>query len=206
MLQTKIIDNSTYSLLREICQDQDFSLFALAGGTALALRLGHRESIDLDFFTTEVFDSIKLAKQLSNKYDVSDITTSNNSINCFILHKNKKIKVDFLRHSYYILAPMLHEENVRLLSIEDIAAMKLNAIANRGAKKDFFDIYSLLEQFQLKSMLKLFEQKYPLFNSFSVIKSLTFFDDAENEPDPISLFDLAWEEVKNRISIEVRGI
>ena len=64
MLQTNIIDNSTYSLLREICQDQQYSLFALAGGTALALILGHRESIDLDFFTTEAFDSIKIAKEL----------------------------------------------------------------------------------------------------------------------------------------------
>ena len=83
--------------------------------------------------------------------------------------------------------------------------MKLNAIANRGAKKDFYDIYSLLETFSINELLSLFENKYPEINSFSVLKSLNYFDDADMELDPISLVDANWKSVKKKIS-EVKSI
>ena len=92
---------------------------------------------------------------------------------------NKDIKVDMLRHNYPLLYPIQQVNRLHIFSLEDIAAMKLNAIANRGSKKDFYDIHALLSRFSMKELLTFFEKKYQQLNSYTVVKSLVYFDDAD---------------------------
>jgi Nucleotidyl transferase AbiEii toxin, Type IV TA system len=115
------------------------------------------------------------------------------------------IKVDFVKMGYPILFSTLLVDNVRMLDQRDIAPMKLKAIAQRGSKKDFFDIYFLLEQMSLESMLSLFQQKFKMHEVFHIIKSLTYFDDAEQYTDLI-VFDpsVTWPKVKATIQDAVK--
>ena len=203
MLQLKTIDPDTYLLLQQLSESDYLKDFALAGGTSLALQLGHRISIDLDFFTREVFDSLELLEKLEADYELSNVTTAKNSLSLYIFFNKKNIKVEFLRHNYKQLNNFLINNDISLYSIEDIAAMKLNAIANRGAKKDFFDIYELLKTYPITDLLDLFKEKYVSQNAFTVIKSLNYFIDADKEPDPMNLKTVSWNQVKERIKSEV---
>ncbi|MCD8481581.1 MAG: nucleotidyl transferase AbiEii/AbiGii toxin family protein [Verrucomicrobia bacterium] len=124
---------------------------------------------------------------------------------CLQLRINN-IKVEFLRHAYPKLAEDDHVEGIRLWSLQDVAAMKLNAIANRGSKKDFYDIVALLEHFALQSMIDLYQAKYRPASLMMVIKSLAWFVDADAEPDPITLRDQSWHEVKEIISSAIRSL
>lgn len=135
MLQLKTVHKETFFLLKDLVSQQVVESFSLAGGTTSALQLGHRISVDLDFFTTTPFDSIKLFEEIRNLYEVSGGSCSVNSLSLFIKQQNKNIKVDLLRHNYPLLRPIRVIENISIYPLEVIAAMKLNAIANRGAKK-----------------------------------------------------------------------
>ena len=115
------------------------------------------------------------------------------------------IKVDFVDYNFELLEPLTIIEGIRLVSKKDIAAMKLNAIAGRGSKKDFIDVFQLLNEFTLTEMLTFYSQKYPNGSEFMVLKSLLYFDDAENEPDPLMILPISWEEVKDRIILELRN-
>ncbi|MDU9048592.1 MAG: nucleotidyl transferase AbiEii/AbiGii toxin family protein [Candidatus Electrothrix sp. Rat3] len=117
----------------------------------------------------------------------------------------REVKVDLIRHHYPLLMPVQCIDDIRIFSVQDIAAMKLNAIANRGCKKDFFDIHSLLKLFSLTELLSFFEEKYAQINSFTVMKSLTYFADAEADPEPMSLVDTSWHEVKSTLSSLVKN-
>ena len=116
------------------------------------------------------------------------------------------VKVDLLRHGYPVLRVPEMVDGVRLLSLPDVSAMKLNAIANRGAKKDFFDLARLLDEFSLEEMIGFFTRKYRRTDPFVVIRSLAWFDDAEAEPDPVSLAGLTWKEVKAKTREAVAGL
>jgi predicted nucleotidyltransferase component of viral defense system len=204
MLQLETIEQNTFLLLKEMMQIPEINHFDLAGGTTLALYLGHRVSIDLDFFTTQEFDSTKLVNLLEDKYQLSSIIASKNALSLYILYNEKNIKIDFLRHNYKIIKPSVIEDGVRLHSIEDVAAMKLNAILNRGAKKDFYDIYELLKHYSLHELVSFFKIKYPNTNVLMLIKSLDYFLDADVEPDPIALNKVKWIDIKEEISNQIR--
>ena len=110
------------------------------------------------------------------------------------------VKVDVLSHQYSLLQPPELIEAVRFLSTQDIAAMKLSAVAQRGSKKDFFDLIELLNHYPLSQLLSFYGQKYSEDNYFYVLKSMTYFQDAEEEPSPVILNDTSWENVKDGIS------
>jgi len=156
--------------------------FALGGGTSLALRTGHRLSVDLYFFTEEEFQPEGLPGRLGLD-GATVLSVSRNSLTM----EAAGVKLDLLRHSYKRLRPYEEIDGVRLVSLPDLAAMKLNAIANRGSKKDFYDMVELLGRYSLPEMLGFFAMKYPGTDPFTVIRSLAWFDDADAEPDPISL-------------------
>jgi len=204
MLQSKSLDPNTYTLLQTLSKREELTSFGLGGGTALALQIGHRISVDLDFFTSESFDSEELIRSLEMTLKINQVTSNVNSVNCYISQDGVNIKVDFLKHGYPMLEPLKKENGMRLFSLQDISAMKLNAIANRGAKKDFYDIYSLLNHYSMSEMIEFFELKYPSVNSFSVVKSLLYFKDADHDPDPISLLSINWTDVKEKISLCVK--
>jgi predicted nucleotidyltransferase component of viral defense system len=137
MLHAKTVTPATLELLNEICSIKELKEFNLAGGTALALQIGHRISYDLDFFgrrnfeTTEILDLISLSrttKILSQSKNILILTIDD-------------IKVDFVNYKYPLISNTIEEKEIRLLSIDEITAVKLAAIAGRGRKRDFYDLY-----------------------------------------------------------------
>jgi hypothetical protein len=179
--------------------------FFLVGGTALALQIGHRISVDIDLFTQNDFSTAKLFGTLNSKFQLTHKTEDINTLNINIVadKAENKVKVDFIKYAYPLLNPIIETEGIRMLSIEDIIPMKLSAISGRGSKKDFYDIYYLLGQYSLKQMFDLFEQKFVNANKFHVIKSLTYFEDAEIEPNPITIEKTNWVKIKKAITTHV---
>jgi len=143
MLHKETVEASTLDLIIKLMADENLKEFRLVGGTALALIIGHRISIDIDLFTDKPFDAEKLGSILTAKYKLDSLETDRNTINCFI----DDVKVDCIAHCYPWIKPIQEIEGIRMASLEDIAAMKLNAIVQDGSRmKDFIDIYMLLEQ------------------------------------------------------------
>jgi len=198
MLQTNTVNKYTLELLKEICCHQQFNDFFLVGGTALSLQIGHRISIDLDFFTLVDFDENRLKDILIKEFDAQIFAIDNNAISGTI----NNVKFDFIAHQYSLLKPILKIEETRLSSLEDIAAMKLNAVRNRGKKKDFVDIYFLLQKFNLEELIDMVNSKYPNHVDILTLKSLVYFEDAENQPDCEMLIDVDWNNVKQKIEKE----
>lgn len=199
MLHLNSINNTTYQLLQSLCIKAYLSNFALAGGTSLSLQLGHRKSIDIDLFSFDDADMNEISLQLADDYD--DIIIRRTT-KVFIFCAINGIKSDFVKQNKAaLLKPCKTIDGIRMYSIEDIAAMKLNAICGRGTKKDFYDMYLLLQHFSLPELLGFYEAKFKSDNSWMVIKSLQYFDDAdENEsPDLIMQFP-EWDTMKTTIT------
>jgi hypothetical protein len=175
--------------------DDVFKHFNLVGGTALALQIGHRISIDIDLFGNCEIDEIAVLDQLNACGPVHVLKKSKNILICSV----QGIKVDIVNYSYPILENTLISDGIRMVGLKDIAAMKMNAIAGRGSKKDFIDVYYLLQYFTLEVMIDLYLKKYSNGSEFLVRKSLTFFDDAEEEEMPVMLGDISWDRIKERV-------
>ena len=203
MYLKEVLSYDTEKLLFQLSELHELARFSLAGGTALAIQVGHRKSIDLDFFTSQDFSSNELLELIERKWNVHDVFLDKNSASCWMNTTKERVKVDFIKDAYARIGELVQFEGLRLYPIKDIAAMKLNAITNRGAKKDFYDIYALLEDSPLTNLLELYEAKYDNRNSFAVIKSLSYFTDAEAEPSPILLSDASWTAVKEKIRREI---
>lgn len=169
--------------------------FSLAGGTSLALRFGHRISVDLDFFTIGEFEPESLIRRLE-MLPGQVMDRADGTLQLLV----QGVKIDFLRHAYPLLEAPEVLDGIKILSIADVAAMKLHAITNRGSKKDFYDLQMLLPHYPLPALLDAYCAKYAVVNRFMVIRSLAWFDDAEHEPDPVSLAQVTWPAVKAEIS------
>jgi hypothetical protein len=196
MLRTATVEGFTLVLLKRLLQEPLLNNLRLVGGTALALQLGHRNSIDLDFFGAIDTNASQIQNQLQEHGFEVEIKYDSKNIKTFIVDG---IKVDIVNYSYKWLDLSVEEEGVRMASLKDIAAMKLSAITNRGTKKDFVDIYALLQHFSLKEMLNLYEQKYPNCSIFNVVRSLCYFEDAETNPMPKMFVETDWGEIKSTI-------
>ena len=116
------------------------------------------------------------------------------------------IKIDFVCYKYPLIQPIVVNEGIRLLSKQDIAAMKLNAIAGRGSKKDFIDLYFLFSYYTLSEMLSFYQSKYEEGSVFIVVKSLTYFEDADMEEEPQKFAPFNWEACKHHIKEQVRKL
>ena len=202
MLQTQTIQPKLLELLRNIMSSDVFNNFYLVGGTSLALQLGHRISVDIDMFGNADIDEIEFVATLSKFGNVTIIKKSKS----IIIFSIDGIKVDFVSYNYPLLENSMLFENIRLASDKDVAAMKLNAIAGRGSRKDFIDLFFLMKKYTLKEMLSFYNQKYADGSEFMVIKSLNYFDDAEKEEMPIMLHDINWETMKNSILLETQNL
>lgn len=172
--------------------------FYLAGGTALALYLGHRFSIDLDFFSPDFSYTPNFKNKLSEignlTIDEETEDTFNGSID--------GVKVSFLKYPYPLISPKeKYMENVYLAGKEDIAIMKLEAIAGRGSYKDFIDIYFLLQEFSLGDILNNLKKKFDGidYNTMHLIKALNYFDDVENSEMPQMIKKVNWEDIKKKL-------
>lgn len=202
MLQTQTIQPKLLELLKKIMSSDIFNGFNLVGGTSLALQLGHRISVDIDMFGNADINEIEFVSQLSKFGNVTIIKKSKS----IIIFSINGIKVDFVSYNYPLLEDLIVFDNIRLVSDKDVAAMKLNAIAGRGSRKDFIDLYFLMKIYTLREMLSFYNQKYSDGSEFMVIKSLSYFDDAEKEEMPIMLLIESWETMKNSILKEAQNL
>jgi predicted nucleotidyltransferase component of viral defense system len=202
MLRTDTLSEQTLVLLKQLQQIPLLNGLRLVGGTALALQLGHRHSVDLDLFGTIVYDKIQLLDVLREQFEVNVIDDAK-QIHIFSIDG---VKVDMVDYPYDWIDTLIEDEGVRMASKKDIAAMKLEAIINRGTKKDFVDLYFLLQHFTLPEMLEFYSQKYTIDSSFMLIRSLNYFADAEEYPMPAMLIPTEWEDVKEKIRQEIRKL
>lgn len=173
--------------------------FYLAGGTALALQLGHRTSRDLDFYTLRHFDNIKLIKEFKRIFGKEVKEKAREKDTLFL--KIKQTDLSFFRYSYKLIRPSVPYLTVNLASSEDIGAMKIESILGRGKKRDFVDIYFLVEKYGFQELLKFQRQKYPeLFNEQEYLRALLYFDDADKpQKDRKRLYlyrNISWQEIK----------
>ncbi len=203
-----VMPQSTLAILKSLILLDVLKDFSLVGGTALALHLNHRVSVDLDLFTSSEFNCNEILQSLSGSYQYTIVKKQEKNLMILFLTdpslSQSAVKVDFLRYPHPLIDNQIQSEGIRLLSVKDIIPMKLSAISGRGAKKDFYDIYHLLNDFTLSRMMEFFSQKYPNTSHFQVLKSLLYFADADNDLDPISLKKVSWKDVKNKVRKEVQ--
>ena len=203
MLQSQTVESNTLELLKSLMQKEYLDSFVLVGGTALALQLGNRKSIDLDLFSNTDFASNVLLTSLLKDYQI----VVNNQLSQTLITTINYVKVDFIKFHYPFIRPFLVIENIRMASLEDIAAMKLDAITGRGSKKDFYDLFFLLQHYSIDELFSFYTEKYPHQTTFHVARSLTYFDDADIQPSPI-VFDktITWETVKQKIISVIKAL
>lgn len=208
MLQYRSIYPKTLELLKELMLQPCLQDFFLVGGTALALQIGHRISVDIDMFTPYEFSSRKILSEMEKHFAIVNAAAGKNSLSfdgALQDGNNEIVKVDLIRYSYPLINPVRTVDDIRLLSVEDIIPMKLSAVAGRGSKKDFYDIFYLLDMYGLEQMISLFETKFPQTSKFHILKSLAFFNDAEPEPDPQTIENTDWTTIKDRITAAVNA-
>jgi hypothetical protein len=195
MLFTNTVAPQTMHLLKMLMAIPELAAFPLVGGTNLSLRFGHRMSVDLDLFTNapfdldETFDTIVRAFPKTIKLDArkQSLWLSINGV-----------KVDLILHQYPYVRGIETIDDIHFLAVEDIIPMKLEAMATRGVKKDFWDIAELLTHYPLVDMLQFHQQRYRQTDMGHLLLSATYFDDAEKERiDPICLTKTTWEDVKD---------
>lgn len=175
--------------------------FYLAGGTALALHFGHRRSADLDFFTPRPFDQDRLLNALQSQIRLFVVNRDRETLHLHI----GGVKVRFLGYVYPVLLPFRVLSGIDIADPKDIACMKISAIAGRGTRRDFVDVYLAAQQYGLEELLDLFQKKYAAanYNLVHLLKSLIYFTDAEREPLPDLLVPLTWSEVTRFCQHEV---
>jgi len=176
--------------------------FYLAGGTALALQLGHRKSIDLDWFNQKSFNTIKLKSDLVKVGKIVIKSEEKDTLNLNL----SGVRLSFINYPYKLLLSLLNWQNIKIADYRDIACMKLDAVSSRGSKKDFIDLYFILQIFSLPELLRLFDRKYKEidYNRLHILKSLTYFIDADKEPMPIMLKRINWQTIKKFFIILVK--
>ncbi len=193
MLQKNAVEPSTLELLKKICAIHSLDHFALGGGTNLALRMEHRLSLDLDFFTNSEFSNQKIFQLITTNFRKVELLFEQNQTMMFSINE---IKVDFVLYPFNWLQQFEQIKDSRLLSVADIIPMKLQALSNRFSKKDFWDIAFLLNDFPLSKMIEIFVTKFPQIDPGFIIHSLVAFEEAEKEPDPICVKPITWKEIK----------
>jgi hypothetical protein len=197
MLRKEAVEAGTLDLIKKMMADNRFQDFNLVGGTALALMIGHRKSIDIDLFSTKDFNSLEIAEYLTSTYNAISIQSIKNGVFCFV----NNIKIDVLSHQYPLVGDVVTDESIRMISLQDIAAMKLNAIYDNGTRpKDFVDIFALLENFTLDQMLQACHQKYPDINIPVAKNALVYFEDVQLLT-PVDFIgpDVKWSDITERL-------
>lgn len=198
-----ILDKKRLALLPKLKFLKDAG-FYLAGGTALALQIKHRRSVDFDFYIQGNFDSEKILIHFQeNGHNVILIQEAENTL----IAKVEGIEISLFTYPYKLLKEFVEADYLNLASIEDISAMKLVAIIQRGIRRDFVDLYFLIKLLGLRKVFQLTEEKYPPFNKYLALQAITYFEDAQKEPArrKIVLFQtVSWDEIKNFITAQAR--
>jgi hypothetical protein len=198
------LPQGTNLVLENIKQVPEIQNFYLSDGTALSLQLGHRESEDLDFFIKESFNPQILLQKFLQYGKLEDVMTDEGTLNLFM----NNVKLQFLRYPYDLLETVIPWNGIHLSSVIDIACTKLITISDRGSKKDYVDLYVILQQISLQDLFAKLQEKYKNveYNLPHILKSLVYFNDAEEQPMPKMHIDLTWEQTKSFIAEQVKRI
>ena len=199
MLHTKTVEPRTFSLLKRLMELPSLQPFSLVGGTALSLRYGHRSSVDLDLFFHEKFDASTIEEELIREFGTDfDYESGHKQFGIFC--NIRQIKVDIVYFPHLPIASIETEGNIRMYSSADIAAMKIQAILGRAKKKDFWDLYELLQHYPLQQIMDWHKQKYPSqMLAISIPNAISYFVEADESETPISFKKQTWESVKKGI-------
>lgn len=199
--------NTVNDLLRDtlltLMKADAFSTFRLVGGTALSLHLGHRESVDIDLFSDVPYGSLDFAsidnylKDTFSYVDhLSNIAPAMGKSYTIGNDKNNSVKLDIFYADPFI-QELIEEDNIRLASIEEIIAMKIDVIQRGGRKKDFWDLHELLDKYSISQMVALHEERYPFsHDEKTILINLINFENADNDFDPVCLKGKYWEFIK----------
>ena len=200
MLSLQTVLPDTLELLKVLMQQPLLKDMRLVGGTSLALQYGHRRSVDLDFFgmTTEDVDELTDMMRECSKDLVKGSCTKR--IKTYFVNG---VKVDVVNYDYKWIDDVVEGGGLRLASPKDIAAMKVNAVMGRGTKKDFIDVYFLLQHYSFDELIKFYLQKYTDGSEYRALLSMSYFADADPQPMPYMYQQVDWETIKNEIRLQV---
>ncbi len=202
-MNPKVLPPDAWSVVKALDRKNLLEGWILAGGTALALQLGHRVSADLGFFTSGEFDPQDLRVRLAAAGSLEVVDMASGTLHTRL----RGLRLSHLRSEVpFLFEPTLYR-GLRLADVRDIAAMKVIAVAGRGSRKDFIDLYAYLEAGgTFPDLMRTVEQRYrdTRFNEMHLLRSLVYFDDAEDEPMPRMLWKVDWSEVRARFEEEVR--
>ncbi len=205
MLHIETVEPHAFSILSQLMRIPELMDFSLVGGTALSLTYGHRKSVDVDLFSSKPFENAVIIEALKKSFRDKLIVEEKQprfAVFCYV----KDIKIDFVRHPHPLIRPELSIDKIRMFSVEDIIAMKVQAILGRGKKKDFWDVAELLHHFTIPDFINFHKEKYSTQNLLiTVPQALTYFSDAEESADPVSLKGQTWKSVKEFIKSKVNA-
>lgn len=181
--------------------------FYLAGGTSLALHLGHRDSVDFDFFCEENINTKELFERLREIFAGHKLLKIQDEPNTLTLLIDESVKISFFTYKYKLIDKTVSDENLTYASIQDIACMKLSAITGRANNKDYIDLYFILKLFSLSSLLIKSSEKHPELDRNLILKSLVYFEDiAEEKIIFKNNNDVDFEDVKQKLKNEVKKL
>ena len=195
MLQRETVAPQLLDILDVLMKSKELGDLRLVGGTALALQLGHRMSDVIDLFGNHPYSSDEMDAIMSNLIK-PDNQKGGAIIKAYYIHN---VKVDVVKYQYPWLDTEIVVDGIRMASIKDIAAMKIGAITNRGSKKDFVELYVLLDQFSFDDIMSFYQKKMLDANIWLALHSVVYFDDAEDEPMPKLFIDVTWNQIKEKV-------
>ena len=202
MLRTETIEPGTLDILIKCMKLPSLAPFILVGGTALSLQYGHRMSIDLDFFgTVDQLDSEAIKTELDSIGNTIFSSESSVMLGFYV----NQVKVDIVKYKYKLIENPIIIDSIRMAHPKDIGAMKLAAVSGRGKKKDYYDLFFLLQKYSLSQLMEFNKLKFPDSNEMIILKSIGYFEDADNDADAILFEKISWNEVKRSNNQHLRN-
>ena len=201
MLHKQTISPFLEEVLKRLMQIKELKDFRLVGGTALSLLLGHRKSLDIDMFTAQYIKSNELMHIMKLYYPRNEIRDISFGVQMYLPKPGTQdeLKVDLMCNEDYI-RPVIEEEGIRIAQIEDISAMKLEAITTRKEKKDYWDIAELLGIYSLDQLTIFYKERYPWNDLRAVMENLLLFEKCDGQFDPECLNNKDWPMIKTIIT------
>ena len=195
-MHLEVLNPQLLEIIQSVCADPEFSQFRLGGGSALALQLGHRKSVDAGFVAENFFDVDYFIALLEKKFtSITDVNSGKHGL----FFKVSGIKVDLLSWNITFIRNAVKFDNLILADVEEIIAMKLFSILQRGEKKDYMDIASLLDHYSLRQMITFYKERHNGSDDLLVIRYLSSYSDIEQQPEPVMLNGLDWKKCKAKL-------
>ena len=201
----EILDEQRINILPKLTSFRALG-FYLAGGTALALQIGHRDSIDFDFFCLDSFDTTTLFNSIEQKFSGHNVVRLQDELNTLEIIIDDVIRLSFMTYKYQLVVTVISTDFFDLASIIDIGCMKLSAITSRTAYKDYVDLYFILKETPLATLIKNLQVKLPTLDPSLALKSLVYFDDISPEEILYKISPVDIEEIKSFLIEQVKAL